>query len=212
MNSIIYRPIAEKDFSDIKDIINSSFGLHRFFINSEVLDCFLIQYLYECLAEATYTCVAEKDNKVAGFIIGNSKNDSFMNGQEEYLNQAKIFKNKLIDYGNKYNVKMNDYDNLKEVYKELIKDYENSFDGILTLFITSEAYRGMGIGKKLFSDFLGYLKNFNAKSFYLYTDSKCSYGFYDRMGFNRLKNIDFSLQNKLCPIDTEVYLYNYLLQ
>jgi len=61
------------------------------------------------------------------------------------------------------------------------------YAGELTLLIMSPEARGHGIGKRLYADAVRYLNDAGAGRFFLYTDTECGYGFYDRAGLVRRK-------------------------
>ena len=69
MESIHYCPIERKDYFAVSKVISRSFGLHRYIPEPSILQKVEMQYLYSCLAEATYTCVAEKAGEIIGIII-----------------------------------------------------------------------------------------------------------------------------------------------
>lgn len=56
----------------------------------------------------------------------------------------------------------------------------------LLLFIVSPDARGLGVGTTLLKRFEAHLKARGARSYYLMTDESCSYGYYDRHGFQRI--------------------------
>lgn len=55
----------------------------------------------------------------------------------------------------------------------------------VAFFAVGEAYRGMGIGKKLFESLLLQMRREQVKDFYLFTDTSCNYGFYEHQGMIR---------------------------
>lgn len=61
-----------------------------------------------------------------------------------------------------------------------------AFDAELQLFIVSPRARGRGIGGRLFSGFLDHLRSRGVSRYFLFTDSGCSYGFYDAHGLERV--------------------------
>ena len=73
MSDIIYRKINKKDFEYIKHMMNKNFYLCEYIEDERVLQPFLNSYLYSCLAEKTFSMVAEKNGKVVGVILGNFK-------------------------------------------------------------------------------------------------------------------------------------------
>lgn len=73
--NVIYREIKKSDYGTIETIINNSFGLYKYVNNPKVLESLLKVYLQSCLAEKTFSCIAEKDGKVVGVILGQAKSD-----------------------------------------------------------------------------------------------------------------------------------------
>lgn len=211
-NDVIYRPLRKSDYNEIKQIINKSFGLHKYFNNSKVLKTVLKVYLQSCLAEKTFSSIAEKDNKVVGVIFGNTKSD------------YKIFKHiKPILLSSWYSFVLNvqatikgdnidDFKSMLITYSKLLSSSNRKFDGVLTLFAVTEESRGLGVGKKLLCYLRDYLKSTNTHEIYLYTDSSCNVGFYDSQGFSRIgtQGITIISQNK--AVEMNVYLYEYTIQ
>ena len=65
------------------------------------------------------------------------------------------------------------------------------------------------MGKALVSQLFNYMNKMDVKSLYLYTDTKCNYGFYDSQNFKRLneKKVSFDAFN----YDLDIFLYGYKL-
>jgi ribosomal protein S18 acetylase RimI-like enzyme len=63
-------------------------------------------------------------------------------------------------------------------------------DAYVSLFIVRSPLRGKGWGKRLLDDYRAKAAGYGAKRLYLWTDKSCNYGFYDRMGFERIKEIE----------------------
>lgn len=61
MSAIIYRKIQRQDHEAICALINQGFGLYRYVNHPNLLKKVLKAYLHSCLAEKTFSCVAEKD-------------------------------------------------------------------------------------------------------------------------------------------------------
>jgi hypothetical protein len=71
--NITYRQLEKGDYTAVQSMINQSFGLYRYVNNESVLKSFLKVYLYSCFGEASFSCVAEKDGKVMGVIMGKAE-------------------------------------------------------------------------------------------------------------------------------------------
>lgn len=207
MSKVIYRDLAKTDYNRVKQLINEAFGFSEFIKDKKLLDSILNIYLQGCLLGSSFSKVAQMDNKVIGIILGNAKKDKkhlrkFSNMLSWAGSGAKLaFSSKE----NKEAVK--EFAKVTATYKEIIQGKQDDFQGSIQLFIVSEESRGLGVGKTLIKHLSDYMISMEVKSIYLYTDTRCNYGFYDSQNFNRLseKEIYFeSIQAKL-----NVFLYGY---
>ncbi len=209
MSDIIYRKINKKDFEYIKHMMNKNFYLYEYIEDERVLQTFLNSYLYSCLAEKTFSMVAEKDGKAVGVILGNSKKQYKL--YKTILNNIKLFYYTLLTAikAKVYKTDIKQYRGMMQIYKELMKKANKDFDGVLTLFVVSEECQGLGIGKKLLSYFFEYEKQNDVKNIYVYTDSKCNYKFYDSQGFIKLNKGTFNVKTINNHFDLDIFLYEY---
>ncbi|WP_317366993.1 GNAT family N-acetyltransferase [uncultured Tyzzerella sp.] len=209
MSDITYRRINKKDYGYIKHMMNKNFCLYEYIEDERILQDFLNSYLYSCLAEKTFSMIAEKDGKVVGVILGNSKKHykvykALLNNIKSfYYTSLTAIKSKIF----KTNIKQ--YRGIIQIYNELMKKANRDFDGVLTLFVVSEEYQGCGIGKKLLSYFFEYGKQNKIKKLYVYTDSKCNYKFYDSQGFIKLNEDTFKVKTLTNQFDLNIFLYEY---
>ena len=77
----------------------------------------------------------------------------------------------------------------------------------VTVFVVDPSTRGGGVGKHLFSGFVEHLRRAGRPSLYLWTDSLCSFGFYERQGMRRTGSRDVDLDLAGMPSRVGVYLY-----
>ena len=209
MDNIKYRKVNKKDYIYIKNMINEQFYLYEYIEDKRVLECFLNVYLYDCLAEKTFSMVAEKDGKMIGIILGNAKKD--YKKQKAFINILKTiyYKGLLATKSIIYKTNIKQYKGITNIYKQLMDQTNKNFDGVLTLFVVDKKYQGYGIGKQLLSYLFEYEKQNKTKSIYVYTDSKCNYKFYDSLGFNKLGEDIFKVKTKNNRFDLTIYLYEY---
>lgn len=211
MKTITYRPIEERDYLSVGEIINQAFGLYRYVADEKVLKCFKQQYVYSCLSEATYTLVAEQNDKVIGVIMGNAKSDYTVLAHLKYILFTFGYGIKMKYHGRKSKVGIEDYKRLHEIYHNFSRKHKGEFDGVLTLFAVNEKCRGLGVGKTLLAGLLEYLKKQDVKHIYLYTDTTCNYGFYEYQGFERLEEQSIVLTKDGHSFDMDVFLYGYFV-
>lgn len=207
MKEIIYRDLVKEDYPAIKNLINEAFGFDDFVKDKKFLDLLLNVYLQDCILASTYSRVAEKDSKIIGLILGSAEKDKKkIRKPHNYLSLAATF-SRLIFVSKENRKTLKEFTKIQKVYNELIEGKKDSFQGCIQLFIVSKESRGLGVGKSLLAQLSNYMKNMMVKSLYLYTDTRCNYGFYDSQNFKRLgeKEMEFdSVQDKL-----DVFLYGY---
>lgn len=207
MNGVIYRDIIKSDYEAVKKLIGEAFGFSDFIKDKKLLDLALSGYLQECILDSSFSKVAEKDNQVIGFILGSAKNDknriSDSNGTLEFdMNSIELMMNSKENQ-----VLFKEFSKIPATYKELIEGKQEQFQGCIQLFVVSKESRGLGVGKTLIKYLSDYMKNMNVKSLYLFTDSRCNYGFYDSQNFNKLNEKEISFDYVNAKLD--VFLYGY---
>lgn len=209
MSDVLYRSLNKSDYDTVKNLICEAFGFSEFIKDTKTLDYLLTIYLESCILDSSFSQVAVKDNTVIGIILGNAKNDK---------NKIRSFydiKNLLttivkLAFSSKENKRlMKEFSKIQNAYNEIIEGKKDDFQGCIQLFIVSKECRGLGVGKSLVSNLLEYMSIYTVKSLYLYTDTRCNYGFYDSQNFKRIneKEIHFSSLNE----SLNVFLYAYNL-
>lgn len=211
MKMIAYRPIRKEDYAQVKDIICKSFSLDAYITNSKLLEAVKNQYFYSCLAEATYTCVAEKEGLTVGVIMGNAKSDYSVIRHFPYLLITLWYEMKIALYSRKYKKQVAGYQDIHAIYREFSAKHKGEFDGVLTLFAVNQDCRGCGVGKALLDYLLNYLGKQKVKCIYLYTDTTCTYEFYEHRGFERIESKKIQMERSGKLFQMEVFLYRHSL-
>lgn len=211
MSNITYRKIRRTDYEQIQKIINMSFGLYKYMEHPKVLKSLLQLYLHSCLAEQNFNCVAEKDGKVIGVIMGQAQSEYCFFAHLCPIFAMAFYTLKTNAQASFYKCSTADYKKLHEIYRQLLSERKQEFDGVLTLFAVTEECRGFGVGKALLHQLLEYFKQQDTHKIYLYTDSTCNYGFYESQGFVRLceERMQITSEKRLTALD--VFLYGYSL-
>ena len=208
MTNIVYRPYQPQDAEDIKKIINEAFYIHRYVTGRLVLDSALEIYLRERLLASTWTRVAVQDERVVGIIMGQVDGQPRLGGR---------FTNRLLTLAHTLRAgilglpqwkSMRKYFAFDRVYGELRKKTPSPLTDELTLFAVDSSTRGLGIGKTLYRDYLDHLRSLGRSDFYLYTDSLCTFQFYEKQGMTRTASEDMNLVLDGKPEALGVYLYS----
>lgn len=203
-NTIIYREIKRSDYRALEKIIRDTWNYEQFCTQKTAKKMSRL-YLASCLANQNFTCVAIRDDIPVGVIMG--KDERYYRPKIRYFFRLLIIGFTLFINKESRNVaKM--FKNFEILDNELLKECGKTFDGELAFFAISSNQRGMGIGKELFNRALNFMKSQHIKSFYLYTDITCNYGFYEHQGMVRLKERNYNLRPY---VEDEIlfFLYEY---
>ncbi|MDM5156977.1 GNAT family N-acetyltransferase [Bacillus sp. DX1.1] len=209
MDEVIYRGLVKEDYESVKELIGEAFGFNEFIKDSKFLDSILNIYLQSCILGSSFSKVAERNNKIIGVILGDSKKDK--NRLKKAHNTLSLAYTMLkVLMANKENKKfIKEFSKVQDTYKELIQGKEDDFQGSVQLFIVSGESRGLGVGKALMNHLSNYMKSTDVKSLYLYTDTRCNYGFYDSQNFERKNEKEIYFDSIQAKLNVFLYCYNF---
>ena len=204
MEKVIYRTIQKKDYPQVQNLICNSFGLDRYVSDARALEIIKKRYLSSSLAEQTFNCVAEIDGQVVGVIMGASKQD---NHKVFHLGQTMASLFYTISLVLFHAKACKGQGSIHKAYEELIRGRKKQYDGVLTLFIVQDTFRGLGLGKELLKRIRTYWNSMGTRHSYLYTDDTCNYGFYEHMGFTCAARTEVTILRCGKEENMDVYLY-----
>ncbi|PEB51551.1 GNAT family N-acetyltransferase [Bacillus pseudomycoides] len=209
MNTVTYRSLVKEDYEAVKTLIGEAFGFNELIKDKKFLDSVLNIYLQGCILESSFSKVAEKDNRIIGVILGDSKKDK--NRLKKAHNTLSLAYSMLkVLIANKENKKfIKEFSKVQDAYKELIKEKEDDFQGCIQLFIVSGESRGLGVGKALMNHLYNYMKSMDVESLYLYTDNRCNYGFYDSQNFKRINEKEICFNSMKDKLNIFLYCYDF---
>ncbi|MBJ8107593.1 MULTISPECIES: GNAT family N-acetyltransferase [Bacillus cereus group] len=209
MDQVIYRSLVKEDYEAVKTLIGEAFGFNEFIKDKKFLDSALNIYLQGCILESSFSKVAERNNKVIGVILGDSKKDK--NRLKKAHNTLSMAYSMLkVLMANKENKKfIKEFSKVQDAYKEIIKGKEDDFQGCIQLFIVSGESRGLGVGKALMNHLYKYMKSMDVNSLYLYTDNRCNYGFYDSQNFERINEKEIYFDSTEDKLNVFLYCYDF---
>lgn len=181
-SNIKYRSIRSSDYRILEDIIRKSWNYDR--LGSPKLAKQLAKiYLASCLVNQTFTSVAVSNGEPVGIIMG--KNIVTHRKPLRYLIRQGVAVTQIAmsKEGRKIGKMFQKIDEVDEI---LLKSTLTNFDGELAFFVVDGNQRGSGVGKQLYQQFLDYMASENLKTFFLFTDTTCNFGFYEHQGLKRL--------------------------
>lgn len=209
MEKVMYRELIKEDYNRIKELICDAFGFNEFIKDPSVLDSILTVYLQGCIFDSSFSRVAVKNGQVIGIILGkaNSDNRNISKLHNTFTYLTNIIKLALCRKESKKLIK--EFSKVTNTYKDIIRGKEDSFQGCIQLFIVSKESRGLGVGKSLVSSLFEYMNHMNVNALYLYTDTRCNYGFYESQRFKRINEQEIHFDAMDASLN--IFLYSYTL-
>ncbi|EXJ23220.1 Histone acetyltransferase HPA2 [Alkalibacterium sp. AK22] len=196
-----YRPIEKKDFKALIELICKTWNYETLttpFIASKLAAVFL----FSSLAHHSYSQVAVKDGQIVGLIAGRDNDVPFEHNAYYLLTAWNIF---LLLFSKSGREAFQSYKRYLNISESLLKQTHESYDGELLMFAVGDAVRGTGIGSRLFSLYLDFLRNKGARTFSLFTDTQCNYSFYE---MKKLKRIGV-VSRKMPFLNQEIIFFLY---
>ncbi len=197
---ITIKNIDKKDYG--KAIQFAITGMHFgwYFDNELLLKIFGRYFWYKELISATRVIAAYAGDDLAGVLLANIKGDPKKHRpfwESLYVRFFDFLQNTFYkEGGSVYN----------DTNKELFERYSlnNSPDGEILFLAANPEPKIKGIGSRLLSE-LG--RTVSGKKLYLFTDSACTYQFYDHRGFELAceKDVVFDNGNKKIPLRCMLY-------
>lgn len=202
-----YRHYQEHDAATIKRIVNDAFRIHRYAPTARLLDSALEVYLRECLLASTYTRVAVRGQDVVGIVMGRIPGQPRVPGTAK--NRLRLWTHlaRLAITGGPHLRTLMQHFKFGRAYARLRKSAGVPLTDELTLFAVDASARGTGAGTHLYLDYLQYLREHGRSQFFLYTDSDCTFQFYENRGMLRAASEDLHLRFDGKPETLGVYLY-----
>lgn len=203
--NITLREYKKEDFSALQDIIRKTWHYDDF-SNPETAQKLARVFLSSCLTNYTYSCVALDNEKPVGIILVNNKAKHKCSFAFKFQQIRAILSLYLSKEGRKVS---KIFSNVNGIDKELVKECGTEYPVELALFAIDSSYRGKGIGKQLFHSALEYIKEQQLKTFYLFTDTSCNYGFYEHQGMVRKGEKKYTVHMNGQSAEIHFFIYDY---
>ncbi|WIM67053.1 GNAT family N-acetyltransferase [Corynebacterium breve] len=191
-SAITFRPYRPTDGASLISIINEAFGVDQRFTDPLTIDRFLELYLQSSLVRATWTQVALLNDEPVGLIVGSVPKEPRVDGQPLRVIQMLSHVLQLVPSAFRNRRVLRDWFGEQLAYAQALRNAKKQHavsDTELVLFVVDEHARGTGIGTKLYDNFKNYLRSLNRSGFFLYTDSDCTWQFYEAKGMRRAADV-----------------------
>lgn len=188
--SIEIKDLDPKDYDIARQFAIEGMNLNRYTSYSYELYIYSKYFLYLELLKSTQILAAYEGDKLVGILMAQIKDEPTK--VNSFWLSAYV---KSIDFIiNKFYKGQNIYANTNnEMFEEYKKN--NEPNGEITFFAVDPNTRGKGIGTLLLKELEKIEKG---KKLYLFTDSGCTYQFYDHRGFSKEqeRNIELPIHDK----------------
>lgn len=189
--NIEIKDLEKKDYDTARKFAITGMNLTRYTEKKWELYFYSKYFLYLELSRSTQILGAYMDDKLVGVLLAD------MSGELKKINSIwyKIYVGLMkiiLNIGYRKNAGTYDIAN-KEMLSHF-KDRKKPY-GELIFFVVDPVINGKGIGSKLLKELQRREEN---KLIYLFTDSGCTYPFYDKKGFTREEDqsIEIKVHNK----------------
>lgn len=189
MSNITIRPYKERDAEAAKATFADGFQEQYFLPDATLLPALGEHDLREFLTASTWAAVAELDGKPVGIIGARVPGQSKLPGRlgntlRKWAAMARLTLGALRQPSTLATSITGErsYRRLQRNARARNQQLNNE----LTIFAVDAAARGTGIGSQLFHKAQEYFRRHGCHEFFLYTDSLCTYQFYERKGLRRV--------------------------
>ena len=189
------RAFQKEDTEAIEAIIREAW--HYDDLCSHKTACKLARvFLSSCLANQTYTRVAEIDGKPAGIIMAKNIEEHHAPLRYRIRQWRAILSVMLSKEGRKVS---GIFGGVNDIDKALLAEAQTQYQGEVAFFAVSSSVRGKGVGKMLYRKMLDYMRAHSIEKFFLFTDTSCNYGFYENMNMFRrgTKRVKLKVNHRL---------------
>lgn len=204
VSKVLYRPFEDQDFNDLAHILQDLWhtGHHSGMYNRlEACDD-----LAHCLSLATFSQVALIDNAPRGIILARSGEqnplwrDHWEQVQDEFRRRMRAADSAAeLDYRRFRST-------TTDINSRMMRDSGTEDDNEIVLLAVDPTTHGQGVGTVLLDAATSYFADREQRRAFLFTDTDCTWEFYERRGLKRLaKHHATRDERKIIP--KEMYLY-----
>lgn len=205
--NVTYRPYRSADAQAVKAVLEDAFSIEATVGSAHLREPALEVYLRSRLATSTWAEVAEVDGKVVGILCARIPDQPSLPGHRGHHLATVVNVLRAIITGIPQYRALAKYPRLAASCVDLRKQTTSPTTNELTLFAVSSGARGLGVGGGLYENFCTYLRTHRCSDYFLYTDDKSSYGFYESRGMARAATKDIRYHHNGQPTTLKTMLY-----
>lgn len=185
----LYREYHKTDYQQCEKLVNQAWSFDEIFKPKSLSNLAKFLYTKGSVVGSNYKRVVEVNSKVVGFIFGLNKH--YKKPKKDILFSLEIlFKLLFVRTVSPNKKSLLDAISTHEKNKSQIVDNDRSE---IILFVIDKKYQGKGYGEKLWRTFRDFCHNSNVTSIIVETNRLGASTFYEKIGFNHLKDFDSPL-------------------
>ncbi|QKS69902.1 GNAT family N-acetyltransferase [Paenalkalicoccus suaedae] len=206
------REVRQEDISEVKRLVARTWGIDGVFDDRTSLEVAASLFVNTFLHNGTFGRVAVLNEEIVGLIIGSARGDAprlRMLTEEPIELIAGALGLEEADV-----TRIQGYlSTIFTSYEKLLSPHKENYQGCLELFVVDTKARGNQVGKRLLQELTTYFYKHRVETYYLFTDTNCTYGFYDHNGFTRREKEELTLPFTIDhqPAKMTNFLYDYTL-
>lgn len=204
---LIFRPYQSSDRPALTQIIRESWHYDRF-ASAKTAQRMARLFLDSCLANQTFTCVAERNRQPIGVIMVKNRH-AHCCPLKYRLRFAASLAALLLTVEGRNILEM--FRGIQAVDKTLLAESGQEYDGELAFFAIDKKSRGLGLGRQLFDRALREMRLDGLHNFYLFTDTSCNWQFYEHLGLTRRAERSQTLNVDGDRVEMTFFIYDYQL-
>ncbi len=199
--SIVIRKLRKKDYHQVINFAIVGMHFQWYLDNPVLLRIYGRYFWYSELIRATQVIAAYEGDQLAGVLLARMKGDRRIKGmlwEKFYVKAFDVFQYTFDKGGAGVYAKTN-----RHMFSQYVREYGFP-DGEILFFTANPRIKTKGIGSRI-------LREFESKEIgkrvYLYTDTGCTYQFYEHRGFTRAceRDVVLDMGKKKVPLKCLLY-------
>ena len=199
---LLIKPLKKQDYSKAIQFAIKGMNFNRYMKNKTILDLYGRYFWYMEMGRASQIITAYYGDELVGVLLAEMKGEP--KAHTSFWENLYV---RIFDWVQHHFAKGGDgpYDSAnKDMLKDLAKEYKP--DGEICFLAANPDLKIKGVGSLLLSELE---KREPGKRIYLFTNSNCTYQFYEHRGFERVreKKVTLGLAEK-GDVEISCYLYS----
>lgn len=188
--SVIFRRPRATDLPDLYRLDRMMWFAHMSVDGSDFSQQCAINDIHGMLMRMTWARLAVVDGSIAGIIAASVKADTPypVEFADQLESDWQSMRASMASVTAQRVLRAMDQDQAEN--KEFEAHARADTDAEIVLFILDASVRGRHLGSRMYDMCINHFREMSARSYFLFTDSTCSYGFYDHRGLTRVATMD----------------------